>query len=264
MTSAPQQFIEVTIAEGIATVALNRPDVRNAINDALRSELMSALERLANDEAVRAIILTGKGAAFCAGGDIAGMQQRLNEPAGDVAFNGWKRQKRTHQGIGFLHTISKPTIAAINGAAMGLGFDMALACDFIIASERAVMAMSFIQRGLIPDGGGMYFLPRRVGLVRAKELIFTGRRVEPEEALRIGMVDRISSAENLLKDAQQWAIELSRGSPTSLALSKAILDDTFEMTCDQVLALSREAQAICYTTTEHRESVAAFLAKSKK
>ncbi|HZP76877.1 MAG TPA: enoyl-CoA hydratase/isomerase family protein [Pseudolabrys sp.] len=258
------QYIDVSVADTIATVALNRPDVRNAINDALRTELMATLERLANDSDVRAIVLTGKGAAFCAGGDIAGMQQRLNEPPGQIAFNGWKRQKRTHQGMSFLHGISKPTIAAVNGAAVGLGCDLALACDFIIASERAVFAMSFIHRGLIPDGGGMYYLPRRVGLARAKELIFTGRRIEPEEALHIGMIDRVTKADTLLAEAQQWAASLSQGSPTALALSKGILDESFELSCEQVLALSREAQAICYTTTEHRQSVAAFLDKSKK
>ena len=136
--------------------------------------------------------LSRERAAFCAGGDIAGMQQRLQAPPGQIAFNGWRRQKRTHQGVALLHGLPKPTIAAVNGAASGLGCDLALACDFIIASTAASFAMSFIHRGLVPDGGGMYFLPRRVGLPRAKELIFTGRSVPAEEALAIGLVDRLS------------------------------------------------------------------------
>jgi len=263
MTHTPQ-FIDISITDGIATLAFNRPEVRNAIHDAMRTELNAALEELGNDNAVRAVVLTGKGASFCAGGDIAGMQQRLSEPSGEIAFNGWRRQKRIHHGISLLHGMSKPTIAAVNGAAVGLGCDFALACDFIIASERASFAMSFILRGLVPDGGGMYFLPRRVGLARAKELIFTGRRVEPEEALRIGMIDRVTGADSLLKDAQDWAAALSKGSATALAMTKSILDSTFELSCEQVLALSREAQGICYTTTEHRDAVAAFLDKSKK
>ena len=170
-------LVELTIEDKVATVTLNRPEVRNAIDDAMRTEFIATLDRVAADEAVRAMVLTGKGKAFCAGGDIAGMQERLKAPAGEVGFNGWRRQQRTHQASQSCCTgCRKPVIAAVNGPASGLGCDMALACDFIMAIEAAVFTMSFIQRGLVPDGGGMYFLPRRVGLPRAKELIFTGRR----------------------------------------------------------------------------------------
>jgi enoyl-CoA hydratase/carnithine racemase len=256
--------VELSIDGPVATVALNRPEVRNAIDDETRTELIAILDRLANDDAVRAVVITGKGGAFCAGGDISGMQQRLKAPPGDIAFNGWRRQRRTHQGIAALHGLAKPTIAAVNGAAVGLGCDMALCCDFIIAAETASFAMSFINRGLIPDGGGLYFLPRRVGLPRAKELIFTGRRVKADEALAIGLADRLTDSANLLKEAQAWAVELSRGSSAALALSKSILDKTFELTDEQVFALGREAQAICYTTGAHQEAVAAFLNKTSR
>ena len=123
--------------------------------------------------------------------------------------------------------------------------------------------MSFVLRGLVPDGGGMYFLPRRVGLARAKELIFTGRKVDAREALALGLADRVTAPASLLGEARAWATELSRGSPAALAFSKSILDQTFELTRDQVLALSREAQAICYTTSEHRDAVEAFLNRPK-
>ena len=265
MTDQPPSSarIELSISQSIATITLNRPEVRNAIDDDTRTELVAALDRVGNDDAVRAVILTGKGAAFCAGGDISGMQQRLQAAPGQIAFNGWRRQKRTHQGIALLHGLPKPTIAAVNGAASGLGCDMALCCDFIMASSAASFAMSFIHRGLIPDGGGMYFLPRRVGLPRAKELIFTGRSVGAEEALAIGLADRLSAADELLKNAHDWAIQLSQGSSAALALSKSILDRTFELTDEQVFALGREAQAICYTTSEHQDAVAAFLKKKR-
>ena len=147
--------------------------------------------------------------------------------------------------------------------AMGLGCDMALCCDFIMASEAAVFGMSFILRGLVSDGGGLYFLPRRVGLPRAKELIFTGRSVQAQEALTIGLADRVASPDTLLQEARAWAVELSRGSPAALALTKSILDRTFELPEEQVFALGREAQAICYTTREHQESVAAFLEQDR-
>jgi enoyl-CoA hydratase/carnithine racemase len=256
-------LVQLSIADSIATIALNRPEVRNAINDKLRAELFSLLDRLANDDDVRAVVVTGNGKAFCAGGDIAGMQQRLSAPAGEIAFTGWRRQKRLHQGTSLLHNMAKPTIAAVNGAAAGLGCDLALCCDFIIASDQAFFAMSFIERGLVPDGGGLYLLPRRVGLARAKELIFTGRRIKADEALAIGLADRVSSADKLLSDAKAWAMELSRGSPVALALAKSILDRTFELNEEDALALGREAQAICYTTQEHRDSVEAFLNKKR-
>ncbi|MEH6776503.1 MAG: enoyl-CoA hydratase/isomerase family protein, partial [Cereibacter changlensis] len=229
----------------------------------MRAELIAAFDWADASREVRAVILTGAGKGFCSGGDIGGMRARLDAPAGEVAFNGWKRQKQTHRGVGVIRNLSKPVIAAVNGAAFGLGLDMALACDFIIVAEGAKLSMSFIKRGLVSDGGGMYFLPRRVGLSKAKELILTGRVVEPEEALSIGMVDRIAAPEALLAEAQAWAEELSQGSPAAVALTKAILDQTFESTADEIFTLGREAQAICYTSAEHRASVEAFLNKTK-
>jgi enoyl-CoA hydratase/carnithine racemase len=258
------QLVELTIVDAVAVVTLNRPEVRNAINDALRAELVGILERVAADDAVRAVVLTGAGKAFCAGGDIAGMKARLESPPGKVAFNGWRRQAQTHKSIALLHGMPKPVIAAVNGAAAGLGCDMALACDFIVASEQALFSMSFVKRGLVSDGGGLYFLPRRVGLPRAKELIFTGRTVDGKEALALGLADRLAPAGELIATAAAWARDLAQASVPSIALSKAILDRSFESTEEQVFALGREAQAICYSTSEHREAVSAFLDKKAR
>ncbi len=243
----------------VAVLTLNRPAARNAIDDDMRAELMAALDHVARTDSIKALVLTGAGKGFCAGGDVKSMQARLAVPQGEVALNGWRRQQRTHHAVAMLHALPKPTIAAVNGAATGLGCDIALCCDFIIASDAARFAMTYILRGLIPDGGGMYFLPRRVGLSRAKELIFSGRTVEPEEALRLGMIDRITAAETLLDDATSWAGELGRGAPAALALSKNILDQSFELSVEQVFAMGSQAQAICYSSREHQESVAAFL-----
>ena len=120
-------LVETSIDDGVALVALNRPEVRNAINDALRAEFVAALERVASDENVRAVVLTGNGKSFCSGGDISGMKERLKAPAGQVAFNGWRRQGQTHKSVALLHGMPKPVVAAVNGAAAGLGCDMALA-----------------------------------------------------------------------------------------------------------------------------------------
>src|SRR5689334_10191222 len=237
-------LIQLQVERGIATLTFNRPEKRNAMSDELRAEFTHALERVAADKEIRALVLTGAGKGFCAGGDIAGMERRMNAPAGEVAFNGWHRQQRVHHTQALLHTMPKPVIAAVNGAASGLGADTALACDFIIASEWASFTWSYIHRGIIPDGGGMYFLPRRVGLAKAKELIFTGRKVDVDEAVKLGIVDRQASSETLLADARAssvsleawrstmtlladaraWAAELGQGSATALALSKTILN----------------------------------------
>lgn len=255
--------IELTLDSRIATITLNRPDKRNAITDDMRTELIDVLTRVSSDPQVQAVILTGNGKGFCAGGDVSGMAQRMEAPAGEVAFNGWSRQQRVHHTVNLLFSMPKPTIAAVNGAAAGLGADMALSCDFIIASQEASFAWSYIKRGLIPDGGGMFFLPRRVGIARAKELVFSGRKVDANEALELGIADRLSDARSLLGDAQAWAAELSQGSPTALALGKSILNQSYELSAHQVFAQGSQAQAVCYTSREHRDSVHAFLNNTK-
>ena len=255
--------IQLAVESGVAVITLNRPDKRNAITDDTRSALIDALESVQRDERVRAVIVTGNGKGFCAGGDVSGMAQRMEAPAGDVAFNGWTRQQRVHHAVNLLYSMPKPTIAAVNGPAAGLGADMALSCDFILASDQASFSWSYIRRGLIPDGGGLYFLPRRVGLARAKDLIFSGRTVEAKEAFQFGIADRLCAPETLLDEARAWAAELAEGSPTALALGKTILNQSFEMSAQQVFAQGSQAQAVCYTSREHREAVHAFLTKTR-
>lgn len=250
--------------DGIAVLTLNRPEARNAISDEMRSHMIELLEEVAANSQIRALIITGTGKGFCAGGDIKGMEKRMSAPAGEVAYNGWKRQQRVHHAVSLLLNLPKPTLAAVNGAATGLGCDLALSCDFVVSSRQASYAMSYIARGLIPDGGGLYLLPRRVGLTKAKELIYTGRSVQPDEGLAIGLVDRVVDHDDLLDETRRWALELSAGSATALALSKSILNNSFELTQAQVLAMGSQAQGICYTSAEHQASVAAFLAAKAK
>ena len=253
------ELIQLDVQEGIATIYLNRPDKRNAFSDDMRAQYTEVLESVTADRAIRAVVLTGKGKGFCAGGDVAGMENRMQADAGEIAFNGWTRQQRVHRCVALLHSMPKPTIAAVNGAASGLGADTAISCDFVLASEEASFAWSYIHRGLIPDGGGLYLLPRRVGLPKAKELIFSGRKLEAREALNLGIADRVVSAEELLPAAWHWADELSKGSPTALALGKTILNQSFELSASQVFSQGSQAQGVCYTSTEHRIAVQAFL-----
>ena len=247
----------------VAVLTLNRPDARNAVNDTLRDALVAALDAAAGDPVVRAIVLTGAGPAFSAGGDIAGMKARLAEPLNDVAAKGWLHQRRnTHRLVTRLATLEKPVIAAVNGAAAGLGADLALACDAIVAGRAARFLYSYVLRGLIPDGGGMHFLPRRVGPAKARELVFTGRTVRAEEALAIGLVDRLVDDGVLLDTAIALAREYGAGSATAIGLAKSIMNNSFEMSLNDVLAAGAVAQGICYASAEHRAAVRAFLEKA--
>lgn len=245
----------------VGVVTLNRPDTRNAINDSLREALIGVLAELEADNQVKAVVITGEGKSFCAGGDMAAMRERLNAPPGDVAFNGWRRQIRTHKAISQIYAFPKPTIAAVNGAAVGLGADLALACDFVLASKVSSFAISYVLRGLIPDGGSLYLLPRRVGLTRAKDLIYTGRKVGADEALTIGLADRLAEADAVVSDAVAWASEMTKGSATAIALGKTILNETFETGLEEIFSLGGRSQAICYTSAEHRAAIEEFLDK---
>lgn len=253
--------VGVEVAGGVATVTLRRPEVRNAIDDAMRHALVRALEAVTRDDSVRVVVLTGEGSAFCAGGDVTAMQRRLSSSIGRVAFDGWRRQRGTAAMIAMLHDAAPVTIAAVNGPAMGLGMDIALACDFIVAAPEARFGAAFVKRGLIPDGGGMYFLPRRIGLQRTKELIYSGRAVDADEALAIGLADRLAASGALLDEVRAFAEPIVAHSASALALMKSIVNRTFESTLADVASLGAGAQAISYTTDDHRFAVEAFLGR---
>jgi enoyl-CoA hydratase/carnithine racemase len=239
----------------IATLTLNRPEQRNAISDAVREALLAALDQVSSDPAVRVLILTGNGTSFCAGGDVKSMQQRLQAPPGQVGMEGWRRQQRTGALTQAIHRLGVVTIAAVNGHAIGLGLDLALACDFVIAAPQARFASSFVRRGLIPDGGGLYYLPRRIGLQKTKELIYSGRTVDAAEAEELGIVDVLAAENSLLSDARAFAGRFTAQSRSAITLMKSIVDRTFELSLDSVTALGSQAQAICYTSDEHRATV---------
>jgi len=252
-------WIEYQNHDGIVCLRLNRPESRNAIDDAMRAQLLSEVDRAGADRAVRAVIVTGNGPAFCAGGDIRAMRARMQAPLEEVGFNGWSRQQQTHKLLTTLYALPKPVIAAVNGPCTGLGADLAMACDFVIASSASTFAWNYVLRGLIPDGGGMYFLPRRVGMAKAKELIFSGRTLDADEARSLGIADRLAAPDALVADALAWARELTGGSAPALALAKSILNQSYESSAEQVFQMGSQAQGLCYVTREHRDAVAAFL-----
>lgn len=242
----------------VGILTLNRPGVRNAIDDPMRTELRIAVDALAADESVRGVVVTGAGTAFCAGGDIRGMQDRLDQGA-LAAELGWRRQRELHETLEKLFSLDRPTVAAVNGPASGLGLDVALTCDFVFLAETATVASSFVKRGLVPDGGGMYHLPRRVGLATAKELVFSGRQVAAGEAQRIGLVDRVLPADEVVSTAVAWLAELATHPPLAHGLAKGVLNRSLGLSLAEVNELGSQAQAICYGSPAHQESVRDFL-----
>ncbi len=233
---------------GVATLSLNRPDVLNAINNTMRRELLVALEDVEADDEVKVLVLTGKGKAFCSGGDVRGMGKA-------------ERMIKPHPIILKITNLEKPVISAVNGVAAGGGCNLALAADIIIASERASFIQSFVKIGLVPDWGGMYFLPRLVGISKAKELMLTGDRISAKEAERIGMVNKVVPDEEFQDFIKEYSRQLAKGAPKSMAMIKKTLNVTHNSDIDTVLALEYQAQTICRETEDHKEGIAAFKEK---
>lgn len=256
-------LVKFELENDIAILTLNRPEKRNAMSDDMRSELVSHLVNIRSDRSIKALVLTGEGKGFCAGGDIAGMKTRMEADPATVGFNGWERQQGVHYAASLLLNLPIPTVAAVNGAAAGLGADLALSCDFVIAAPFASFTWAYIARGLVPDGGGLYFLPRRVGLNVAKKLIFSGKKIGQQEAQALGIADEICESEELIQKAIDVAHEMSSGSRTAIALTKSILNKSYEMSEQQVFAEGSKAQGICYTSQEHRKSVQDFLNRAE-
>jgi enoyl-CoA hydratase/carnithine racemase len=254
-------LIQLQVESGIATLTLNRPDKRNAMSDDLRSEFIHALERVAADKAIRALVLTGAGKAFCAGGDIAGMERRMNAPAGEIAFNGWHRQQRVHHTQALLHTMPKPVIAAVNGAAAGAGLSFACACDIRIAADSASFVPAFINIGLIPDSGGTYFISRLLGYARAFEWMTSGRKLSADEAHAWGLVSEVVEGDALAVRAADLAAQLAAMPTRGVGMTKLLFDEAAHNTLEQQLELEAELQTAATQTADFREGVAAFLEK---
>jgi enoyl-CoA hydratase/carnithine racemase len=244
-------------------LTLNRPKARNAIDDGMRADLKRAVDAVAADDTVRGLILTGAGAAFCSGGDIKGMQERLDQGAraGEI---GWWRQKDFHETLAKLFHLGKPTLAAVNGPAFGLGLDLALTCDFLFLSDTAQVAANFVRRGLVSDGGGFFHLPRRIGLAKAKDILFSGRTVDAREALAISLADRVLPAAELIGGAKAFLRGFAEYPATAQAMAKSILNRSLDLGFEEINMLASQAQAFCYSSADHQESVRQFLADRER
>lgn len=237
----------------IAVVTINRPEVRNALNSPTWSELAQVISIVASSEDVKALIITGAGdKAFVAGADI----KALKEKSMVETLSGSGQQV-----LNSLENLHKPVIAAINGYALGGGCELAMACDLRIASERASMGLPETRLGIVPGAGGTQRLLRLVGLGKAKELIMTGRIVNAEEAMRIGLVNRVVPHDNLMKVAEDTAAEILRGGPLALRLAKAVLNVGATTDIRTGLTLELLAQTILFGSEDRVEGLSAFLEK---
>ncbi len=254
-------FKDLTVEkEGhVAILTLNRPDKLNAIGYDLKESLPAAIEAIENDDEIRSVVLTGAGRAFCAGGDI-GDQKKVFE--GSAPIQGRQTLlKLTGDVILAFEKTSKPIIAAVNGVAAGLGLTLTLICDIRIAADTARFSAVWIKRGLVPDGGATYLLPKIVGFERALELSYTTRFVDAAEAERINLVSRMVPADELMVQAKELANTIAAMPPVTVGLTKNLMWEEIRSNMRKTLIAESFAQNLCRTTADHQESVKAFLEK---
>ncbi|HEV7768643.1 MAG TPA: enoyl-CoA hydratase [Thermoanaerobaculia bacterium] len=251
-------FIERFTSNAISTITLNRPDKLNAFTGTMREELLDALRASQSDADVRAIVITGAGRAFCAGGDVEYMSG-LQETNDVASFR--KLLDAGRDVVLQIASMEKPVIASVNGVAAGAGCNLALACDYRIASDQAKLSESFIKIGLHPDWGGTWLLPRLVGRSRALELCATGRMVDANEALAIGMVDRVVPAAELAAETEKLASSFAAAPPIAMAGIKRALAASERNDLREQLELEAEHQIACFQSDEAKTRIAAFAKK---
>lgn len=249
------QHIRFEPRDGIARVILNEPETRNALSLELRAELIELFGRLAEDDSVKVVTLTGAGKAFCAGGDIRTM-------SGVTPVAGRRRLKNGHRLIRSMVELEKPIIAVVNGVAAGAGVSLALASDIVFASEEAKFHFSFVNIGLVPDWGEFYFLPMKVGMARAKELMLTGGPIDAAEAERIGMINRVVPSAGLHEEADAFAERLARGPAQAYAMIKCALN-RWPAPLEALLEMESTMQAVAFASEDFHEGRTAFLEKRK-
>lgn len=241
----------------IAVVTLNRPEVLNAFSIEMRERLAVTFENFAKDDNLRAIVITGAGRAFSAGGDIKGWEDLKD-----------KNMMRTimefaHRAVTAITSLEKPVIAMVNGDAVGAGCNLALACDLIVASENARFGEVFVRIGLGPDWGGAYLLPRLIGMAKAKELLFTGKIIGAKEALEIGLINSVVPHKELEETVMTLAEKLSHSAIKAIGMTKTFLHKAWQMDLKEALGYEAFMQKELMKTTDHKEAVKAFLNKTK-
>jgi 2-(1,2-epoxy-1,2-dihydrophenyl)acetyl-CoA isomerase len=243
---------------GVTTLLLNRPERLNAVSGPMLERLLERLEHIATDSSVGAVVLAGAGRGFCAGGDVGEMNRR--DPA-ESPVQAVQTLRRRMEIVRLLHEMPQPTIACVQGPAAGAGMCLALACDLRIASAAASFTTAFARMGYAGDFGGSYYLPRLVGAAKARELYFTAARVDAQEALRIGLIDRLVDPSQLADAVRELAASLAKGPRVALAQMKRNLNLADGANLSALLDVEAEGQIRCRMTQDHREAARAFVEK---
>ena len=252
------EHIDISKEAGIVKVTLNRPEKLNAFGGHMRRDLAEALEKAGSDNDVRVVVITGAGRAFCAGGDVKFMAELIERKDSEEFSRLLGSARRV---ITAIRQMTKPVIAAINGPASGAGFNLALACDLRLASTEATFSQSFVRVGLHPDWGGTYFLPRLVTPNKACEMFFLGDTIDAQEALRLGIVNRVVAAEELEAATQRLAERLRDAPPISIAAAKQAVYMSQKAALEEMLRYETEVQLRCFESKDGREGIRAFLEK---
>ena len=245
--------------DGVVTITLNRPQKLNAMTARMWNELIEVLDEIEASRDDRAVIITGAGEGFCSGADLTDTEG--NEAAVGGVGGTWRRMRLVGAAALRLHDFSKPTIAAVNGVAVGAGLNLALGCDMVIASDRARFSEIFAKRGLAVDYGGSWLLPRLVGMHRAKELVLLAEIIDATEADRIGLVNRVVPHEDLLPTVRDMAARLAALPPLQLAMSKKLLEQSLSVSMAQALEAEGVAQTVSFQSRDTIEAVMAFAQK---
>jgi 2-(1,2-epoxy-1,2-dihydrophenyl)acetyl-CoA isomerase len=240
----------------VAHFSLNNPESRNALSEDLRAQLIAKLDHAEADPEVQVLLLTGEGNSFCAGGNVKAMGNS------SVSQSLHRLQSYNHL-VTKMSTMNKPIISAVHGYVVGAGCSLALACDIVLAAKGTKFSLSFLKIGLMPDAGSMYHLPRLVGLLKAKELIFSGRFFDEVEAQQMGIVASIYDPEELVPQALQYAATLAEGPTLAFGLVKRVLHHSLQSDLQGVLEFERMGQSVLQQSEDHREGVAAFKEKRK-
>ena len=257
------QFLLYQQDGAIVTLTMNQPDIRNPLTgNTAAEEFVDACDRITADKTVKAVIITGAGPAFSAGGNVKDMRRFFEDDIAPAAIREWYRQGIQKIPLA-LYNLDVPTIAAVNGPAIGAGCDLACMCDIRIASESASFAESFVRVGIIPGDGGAWLLPRVVGMSKAAEMSFTGDTVNAGDALACGLVSRVVPDEKLIDEARALAARIARNPGPILRMTKRLLREGQHTKLDSLLELSAGFQAIAQKTPQHKEAVMAFIEKRK-
>jgi 2-(1,2-epoxy-1,2-dihydrophenyl)acetyl-CoA isomerase len=252
------EYILLEKKDGVATVTLNRPEKYNAFAGRMRQEIVEVIDDVAGDREVRVVVITGAGKAFCVGGDVnefvSGTTKALETTVSSERHAMCKAALT-------INSMEKPVIASVNGVAAGGGCNLALACDIRIASEKARFGQVFVRRGVHPDWGGIYFLPRLVGYAKAAELIFSGEVVGAEEALKIGMVNKLVPHEELAQVTRDFAERIAKNAPIPVAFAKRGLQNFNKWDLPQALDYESYVLEVCKQSEDFLEGFSSFLEK---